>query len=155
VPRGKRCDVVLPIASQGPWQKDPAAFGAEPCKAIGRGSLKAGLERYRRACARAGVGGLSLAQPVSSTSPRVMPDKIHGVVSINALLPRLVPPEVVAPLYEPSGCAFSQRQSVRILPKRATTEICYTAMPAVETLKDVFLLTNATVRCWPLIASPF
>jgi carboxylesterase len=102
-------------------------------------------------CGRVIVGGLSLGATLSLNLAARMPDKIQGVVSINGST-GLYRPEVVAPLYETEGPAFIDGIGSDIA-EPGMTEICYNRIPR-ETLKERFLLTNATGALLPLIRQP-
>jgi len=130
--------------------KDPAAL-AQTGQSDWVGSAEAALETLSARCARVIVGGLSLGATLSLNLAARMPDKIHGVVSINGST-GLYRPEVVAPLYEPQGAAFVSGIGSDIA-EPGTTEICYDRIPR-ETLKERFLLTNATGALLPLIRQP-
>tara|TARA_R110002072_G_scaffold269027_1_gene428126 strand:+ start:1892 stop:2650 length:759 start_codon:yes stop_codon:yes gene_type:complete len=102
-------------------------------------------------CVRVIVGGLSLGATLSLNLAARMPDKIQGVVSINGST-GLYRPEVVAPLYEADGPAFIDGIGSDIA-EPGRTEICYDRIPR-DTLKERFLLTNATGALLPLIRQP-
>ncbi|WP_339822833.1 alpha/beta hydrolase [Sulfitobacter dubius] len=114
-------------------------------------SAETALETLSSRCARVIVGGLSLGATLSLNLAARMPDKIQGVISINGST-GLYRPEVVAPLYETGGAAFIEGIGSDIA-EPGMTEICYDRIPR-ETLKERFLLTNATGALLPLIRQP-
>ncbi|MEY8799121.1 alpha/beta hydrolase [Leisingera sp. XS_AS12] len=128
----------------------PAALG-QTGQADWVASAEAALETLSSRCARVIVGGLSLGATLSLNLAARMPEKIQGVVSINGST-GLYRPEVVAPLYDAEGAEFISGIGSDIA-EQGVTEICYDRIPR-ETLKERFLLTNATGALLPLIRQP-
>jgi carboxylesterase len=114
-------------------------------------SAEDALATLSTSCARVIVGGLSLGATLSLNLAARMPDKIQGVVSINGST-GLYRPEVVAPLYDADAPAFIDGIGSDIA-EPGKTEICYDRIPR-DTLKERFLLTNATGALLPLIRQP-
>ncbi|EDQ05849.1 Thermostable monoacylglycerol lipase [Sulfitobacter indolifex] len=114
-------------------------------------SAEAALETLWSRCTQVIVGGLSLGATLSLNLAARFPEKIHGVVSINGST-GLYRPEVVAPLYETKGTSFIAGIGSDIA-EPGMTEVCYDRIPQI-TLKERFLLTNATGALLPLIRQP-
>jgi len=114
-------------------------------------SAEDALAKLSARCGRVIVGGLSLGATLSLNLAARMPDKIQGVVSINGST-GLYRPEVVVPLYDADGPAFIDGIGSDIA-EPVMTEICYDRIPR-DTLKERFLLTNATGALLPLIRQP-
>lgn len=114
-------------------------------------SAEAALKTLAARCSRIVVGGLSLGATLSLNLAARMPDRVHGVISINGST-GLYRPEVVTPLYQPDGTEFLGGIGSDIA-EAGTQEICYDSIPR-QTLKERFLLTNATGALLPLIRQP-
>ncbi|MDF9301071.1 alpha/beta fold hydrolase [Tritonibacter mobilis] len=114
-------------------------------------SAEAALKSLSPRCRQVIVGGLSLGATLALNLAARFPDKIHGVVSINGST-GLYRPEVVAPLYKTEGADFITGIGSDIA-EPGVAEICYDLIPQV-TLKERFLLTNATGALLPLIRQP-
>lgn len=114
-------------------------------------SAEAALETLSSRCARVIVGGLSLGATLSLNLAARMPERIQGVISINGST-GLYRPEVVVPLYAEEGPEFIAGIGSDIA-EPEMTEICYDRIPR-QTLKERFLLTNATGALLPLIRQP-
>lgn len=114
-------------------------------------SAEAALKILASRCSRIVLGGLSLGATLSLNLAARMPDRVHGVISINGST-GLYRPEVVAPLYHREGNEFVGGIGSDIA-EAGTTEICYDSIPR-RTLKERFLLTNATGALLPLIKQP-
>ncbi|MEQ6203409.1 alpha/beta fold hydrolase [Sulfitobacter sp. HNIBRBA2951] len=114
-------------------------------------SAEAALKTLSSRCSRIVLGGLSLGATLSLNLAARMPDRVHGVISINGST-GLYRPEVVAPLYRPEGPEFVEGIGSDIA-EAGVREICYESIPR-QTLKERFLLTNATGALLPLIRQP-
>lgn len=114
-------------------------------------SAEAALKTLAARCSRIVLGGLSLGATLSLNLAARMPDRVHGVISINGST-GLYRPEVVAPLYQQGGTEFVGGIGSDIA-KAGAKEICYDSIPRC-TLKERFLLTNATGALLPLIRQP-
>lgn len=114
-------------------------------------SAEAALETLSSRCGRVIVGGLSLGATLSLNLAARMPNQIQGVVSVNGST-GLYRPEVVAPLYEADGADYLPGIGSNIA-EPGMSEICYDQIPR-DTLKERFLLTNATGAMLPLITQP-
>jgi len=114
-------------------------------------SAEEALERLETACSRIVIGGLSLGATLSLNLAARMPDRISGVVSINGST-GLYRPEVVAPLYDWNAAELVSGIGSDIA-NSDVREICYDVIPR-STLKDRFLLTNATGALLPLLRQP-
>lgn len=114
-------------------------------------SAEAALELLSSRCTQVIIGGLSLGATLSLNLAARFPEKIHGVVSINGST-GLYRPEVVAPLYQANGTGFVAGIGSDIA-EPSMAEICYDRIPR-DTLKERFLLTNATGALLPLIRQP-
>lgn len=130
---------------------ETASVLAETGQADWVASAEAALETLCSRCTEVIVGGLSLGATLSLNLAARFPEKIHGVVSINGST-GLYRPEVVAPLYETKGARFIAGIGSDIA-EPGMAEVCYDHIPKA-TLKERFLLTNATGALLPLIRQP-
>lgn len=130
--------------------ESPSAL-AKTTQADWVGSAEMALETLSSRCTQVIIGGLSLGATLSLNLAARFPEKIHGVVSINGST-GLYRPEVVVPLYQTKGSDFIAGIGSDIAePNKA--EICYDCIPR-NTLKERFLLTNATGALLPLVRQP-
>ena len=130
--------------------RTPAALAATG-QADWIASAEAALTQVSARCSRIIVGGLSLGATLSLNLAARFADRVQGVVSINGST-GLYRPEVVLPLYQPEGPEFVSGIGSDIADP-AMSEICYDRIPH-QTLKERFLVTNATGALLPLLRQP-
>lgn len=114
-------------------------------------SAETALDALLQRCSSVVVGGLSLGATLALNLAARMPDRISGVISINGST-GLYRPEVVAPLYDQGGPDNVPGIGSDIADPNGY-ETCYDVIPR-GTLKERFILTNATGALLPLLRQP-
>lgn len=114
-------------------------------------SAETALEHLETRCSRVLIGGLSLGATLALNLAARLPDRISGLVTINGST-GLYRPEVVAPLYDTTSAEHVPGIGSDIA-RAGAREICYDVIPR-STLKDRFILTNATGALLPLLQQP-